>query len=407
MKPLEGMLVLDFTQFTSGPLCSYLMADLGAEVVKIENPPYGDNNHYTSPSLNKNTSYITSLNHSKKCILMNMKDPRQTAVFWKMVKSADIVLDNFKAGTLEKFGVTWEKLQEVNPAIVWTSISGYGQTGVLAKRTAYDGTIHGVGGLMSVSGEKGGRPLKAGVSMADMNAGFMACCATLSAVYGARKTGKGRRIDLAMTDGTYAFIQMEVNHYLNTGEVLPRMGREHSYFAPYNSFACKDGRELMICTRNEIEFLSLCRVLGLIGIVGDPKYATNKARVANREDINRIVEEKTMEWDGEQLEKELVKAGVPCAFIKTIPEAMYSEQIQARNMLIPVSYDDGTATKIVGSPIKMSHMEEMKEAKSHFMGQDTIEFLSRFEDPALVHEIWDPVIADSKEKWAIKAARLK
>jgi len=406
MKPLDGMKVLDFTQFTSGPVCSYILADLGAEVVKIENPPYGDNNHYTAPSLNKNTSYITSLNHNKKCILMNMKDPRQVEIFFRMVKASDIILDNFKAGTLEKFGVTWEKLQEINPAIVWTSISGYGQTGPWAKRTAYDATIQAVGGLMSVTGEKGGRPLKAGVSMADINSGFLACCATMAAAVDAKKNGKGRRIDLAMTDSVFTLIQQEVNHYLNTGKVIPRMGREHAYYAPYNSFPTKDGKELLICVRNDDEFESLCRVLGKMEAASDPVFVSNESRVRHREEVNALVAAETLRFESEELEKQLAEADIPCALIKTIPEAMASEQIAARNMVVPVSYDDGTATKIVGSPIKISGMEEMKKAKSHWMGQDTIEYLSRFEDLAVIHEIYDPILADSKEKWAAKAARV-
>lgn len=407
MKPFEGIRVLDFTQFTSGPVCTYIFADLGAEVIKIENPPYGDNNHYTAPSKNKQTSYITSLNHNKKCILMNMKDPRQVELFFKMVKTADLVIDNFKAGTLEKFGVSFEKLQAVNPAIVWTSIAGYGQHGPWARRTAYDSTIQGIAGLMSVTGEKGGRPLKAGLSMSDLTAGLYACCGTAAAVFDAKRTGKGRRIDLAMVDSTYAFLQEQAGYFLNTGNVLPRMGREHPYYAPYGSFRCKDGQERMICVRTNEEFLNLCTVLNLPEAAVDPRFAASATRAANREALNELVGKAAENFTAEALETALENKGVPCAKIQTIPEAMASGQIAARKMVIPVSYDDGTASVIPNTPIQLSRMERPEKAFSHKMGQDTIAFLSQFADEAYIHEIYDPILADSEEKWAAKAARLQ
>lgn len=407
MKPFAGIRVLDFTQFTSGPVCSYILADLGAEVIKIENPPYGDNNHYTAPSLNKHTSYITSLNHNKKCILLNMKNPRQLELFFAMVKDADLVIDNFKAGTLEKFGVTWEKLQETNPRIVWTSIAGYGQTGPWHKRTAYDVTIQGASGLMSVTGEQGGRGVKAGISMSDLTAGMYACCGTAAALLDARRTGRGRRLDVAMIDTSFAVIEQAVGHYLLSGQVDPRMGREHLNFVPYNTYATRDGRDMVLCIRSDGQFAHLCRVLGIGDRASDPRYATNAGRIARRQEVNEFVAAAVARRDFDELLAALRAEQLPCGPILNMVEAMEHPQIAARNMIIPVRYDDGTETKIPGNPIKLSGMEEAPSAFCHDMGQDTIEFLSQYADPAEVHEIFDPILADSREKWAARAARLK
>lgn len=220
MKPFENVTVLDFTQFTSGPVCTSIMGDLGAEVIKIENPPYGDNNRYNPPSVNKKTCYISSLDHNKKSVLLNLKDERQKEIFFKMVKTADVVVDNFKAGTMEKFGCGYEKLKEINPRIVCTSISGFGQTGPWRTRAAYDVIVQAVAGLMSVTGETGGRPLRFGVSMADVTSGLMACVATLAALCDAKRTGVGRYIDLGMMDNVLYHYVLEAEGYKTLVDAL-------------------------------------------------------------------------------------------------------------------------------------------------------------------------------------------
>lgn len=405
MKPFEGMLVLDFTQFTSGPVCAYILADLGAEVVKIENPPYGDNNHYNSPSKNKHTSYIASLNHNKKTVLMNMKDPQQQEIFFRMVEKADLVLDNFKAGTLEKFGVTFEKLQAANPRIVWTSISGYGQTGPWHTKTAYDVTIQAGSGLMSVTGEKGGSPLKAGISMSDFTAGLYACCGSIAALLDAKRTGKGRRLDVAMLDSSFSLVAQALARRSITGQTDPRMGREHLSYAPHNTYRCRDGKEIVLCVRTDEEFAALCKVLQL-DADKDARFASVKARLAHRDEVNALVSSAVAAWDYDAL-YEALSDKLPCAGICNVEQAFHAPQIQARHMVVPLRFDDGTTTAIPALPIKMSNMEEAEETYCHELGQDTISFLSRFADAEQVHRIYDPIVADSAEKWAARTAKLQ
>lgn len=405
MKPFEGIRVLDFTQFTSGPVCTYIMADLGAEVIKIENPPYGDNNHYNAPSVNKHTSYITSLNHNKKSILMNMKDPEQRELFFKMVKTADVVIDNFKAGTLEKFGVTFEALQQANPQIVWTSISGYGQTGPWHKKTAYDVTIQAGSGLMSVTGEKGGSPLKAGMSMSDFTSGLYACCGTIAAVLDAKRSGKGRRIDLAMIDSSFSLVGKAAADYFVTGKRPARMGRESNDYAPYNVYPCKDGEEIVICVRNDAEFAALCRILHL-NAAEDARFSKNAARLENRDALNAMVADAVKLFSYETLAQAMREEKLPYAKINNVEQAVHFPQIQARNMVIPVKFDDGTTTAIPALPIRMSDMDRDEQAYCHELGQDTIEVLSQYENAQRIHQMYDAVVADSAAKWAERTARL-
>ncbi|MBE5996404.1 MAG: CoA transferase [Lachnospiraceae bacterium] len=404
MKPFEGVRVLDFTQFTSGPVCTYIMADLGAEVIKIENPPYGDNNHYNTPSKNRHTSYITSLNHNKKTILMNMKDPEQQELFLEMVKTADLVIDNFKAGTLEKFGMSFERMQEANPKIVWTSISGYGQVGPWAKKTAYDVTIQAGSGLMSVTGEKGGAALKAGMSMSDYTSGLYACCGSIAAMMDAKRTGKGRRIDFGMLDSSYSIVSRAIADYYITGQLDKRMGREHRDFAPYNSFVCKDGKELMICVTTDEQFEALCKVLG---VKAADQYAVNENRVADREIINQFVSDETCSRERNELKEALENAKVPCAVILNEEEAILSDHMKERELYIPVKFDDGTVTRIPALPIRMTGVPQQKEAFAHELGQDTLEFIGQFVSPEKLEEKYRPVVEDSHAKWLARTESFK
>lgn len=261
MKPFENVTVLDFTQFTSGSVCTSIMGDLGAEVIKIENPPYGDNNRYNPPSVNKKTCYISSLDHNKKSVLLNLKDERQKEIFFKMVKTADVVVDNFKAGTMEKFGCGYEKLKEINPRIVCTSISGFGQTGPWRTRAAYDVIVQAVAGLMSVTGETGGRPLRFGVSMADVTSGLMACVATLAALCDAKRTGVGRYIDLGMMDNVFALLEQPVANYGITGVAAKPNGNRHLSAVPFAAFHCKEGAQVVICAFMDEDYAAFRRPL--------------------------------------------------------------------------------------------------------------------------------------------------
>lgn len=218
-KPLEGIRILDFTQFLSGPLCTLLLSDFGAEVVKIENPPLGDNTRY-GPYIEKEaSSHYAMRNRGKKSIVLNMKNEEHKKLFWILAKDADVVVDNYKPGTMEKFGITWEKLKEINPGIVFTSISGYGQSGPYADHAAFDQSVQAESGIMSITGGKEGSPLKCGASIADVSGGLAACIGTLMGIYDAVTTGQGRRVDVSMMDALVFSLGTRFSEYMRTGDL--------------------------------------------------------------------------------------------------------------------------------------------------------------------------------------------
>lgn len=407
MKPFENVTVLDFTQFTSGPICTSIMGDLGAEIIKIENPPYGDNNRYNPPSKNKKTCYISSLDHNKRSILLNLKDERQKEIFFKMVRTADVVVDNFKAGTMEKFGCGYERLKEINPRIVCASISGFGQTGPWKSRAAYDVVVQAVSGLMSVTGEKGGRPLRFGVSMADVTSGLMCCVATLAAIYDAKRTGVGRYIDLGMMDNVFALLEQPVTNYGITGVAAKPNGNRHHSAVPFAAFRCIDERQVVICAFTDEDFAVLCKILGHPEIKDDPRFLTRNLRFKHADECYNVLCALVKEWDVDVLMDELHKENLVCAKVNRVSEVYQMEQVAARNMIVDAKWPDGTVVKIPGQPIKLSDMEDRTEYPVSPLGYDTIEVLSRYEDPAVVHEIFDPLLKESEELAAIRSERLQ
>jgi len=406
MKPFENLTVLDFTQFTSGPMCTSIMGDLGAEVIKIENPPYGDNNRYNPPSKNKNTCYISSLDHNKRSVLLNLKDERQKEIFFKMVETADVVVENFKAGTMEKFGCGYEKLKEINPQIVFASISGFGQTGPWKSRAAYDVVVQAVSGLMSVTGEKGGRPLRFGVSMADVTSGLMACVATLAALYDAKRTGVGRYIDLGMMDNVFALLEQPVTSYGITGIAAKPNGNRHPSAVPFAAFSCKRRVQVVICAFTDHDFAALCKILGYPEISDNPKFLTRNLRFKHEDECYDILCDLVKDWDAQELIEELNAKGIVCAKVNKVSEVYNMEQVAVRNMIVDAKWPDGTKVKIPGQPIKLSDMEEVAEYPVSPLGYDTIEVLSRYEETQIIHEIFDPILKESAELAAVRSEHL-
>lgn len=405
MKPLEGITVLDFTQFTAGPVCTYILADYGAEVISFQNPPYGDNNHYVPPTKNRQSIFIASLKHNKKNVLMNMKDPRQREIFWKMVKDADVVIDNFKAGTLQKFGITYDIMKEINPKITWVKMSGFGEVGPWRDRPAYDMAIQAGSGMMSVTGNKGGSPLKAGLSMADFVSGLYAAVNTLSAVYDAKRTGKGRFIDQAMLDGAFTLVSEQAAEYMLTGAIAEPMGSNHKEFAPYGTYEDKNGVDIAISVRTDKQFADFCQILGCEELEADERYACRLKRVEHRDVLDEIVKKQIADREADELCAALEAREIPCSRILNLKEVCESEQAKERKMLmIDCKYPDDTTIEIVGMPGKLSNLEEPKEHYCRPLGMDTIEVFSKYEDPEVVHEIFDPIIADCKEKWEARTA---
>lgn len=394
MKPLEGIKILDFSQFFAGPLATMLIGDMGAEVIKLENPPLGDTTRYNTAIENEKSTNFTTRNRGKKSVLMNLKDERQKALFFEMVKSADAVVENFKPGTLEKYGITYDVLKELNPRIVFTSISGYGQTGPYREHAAFDGAVQAEAGMISITGDMGGTPVRCGAAIADATAGLVGCIGTLGALYGARATGIGRRVDVSMMDSIVTILENFVSSYLATGNIPRPLGNRMWTASPFNSFTCKGGALIYLGISTDAQFAKFCEIVEHPEWTEDIRFSTMAARAAHADELEPLVEESLQEIDIDTLCDELQKRKLVYGRINDIAQVSKHPQIAARNMIVDAAYPDGTKFQVPGCPIKMEEVGDEKSYHVAPLGFDTFDILSQYAAPALLHEIYDSVLEE-------------
>ena len=397
MKPLEGIRVLDFTQFLAGPLSTLMLSDLGAEVIKLENPPLGDGTRYITTITNEKSSNYTTRNRGKKSVVMNLKDARQRALFLEMVKTADAVVENFKPGTMEKYGITYETLREINPKIVFTSISGYGQTGPYRSHAAYDGAVQAEAGIMSITGDLDGTPVRCGAAIADTTAGLVGCIGTVSALYDAQRTGKGRRVDVSMMDSIVTIMENIISNYIATKNIPVPLGNRMWTASPFRDFVCKDGKSVYIGISTDSQFAAFCEIVGHPEWTQDPRFLTNESRPKHFRELEPLVERALLQIDSDVLCAEMEKRHLVYGRINNVEQVVNHPQIAARNMIVNAVYPDGTAFKVPGCPIKMSDLEERSEYTAEAMGANTFEVLSQVADMSTLHEIYDSVLESCAE----------
>lgn len=403
MQPLEGIRILDFSQFFAGPIATLLLSDMGAEVIKLENPPLGDQTRYNQALENEKSTNFTTRNRGKKSVVMDLKDERQKSIFLEMVKTADAVVENFKPGTLEKYGITYDVLKEINPRIVFTSISGYGQTGPYRDHAAFDGAVQAEAGIISVTGEMGGKGVKCGTAIADATAGLIGCIGTLAALYDAKKTGLGRRVDVSMMDSMVTIMENLISSYLVSGKIATPMGNRQYTASPFNDFVCKDGGVVYIGVSTDAQFKSFCEMLNHPEWTEDPRFKTMALRAQNYMELEPLVQTALMEIDSDTLCEEMQKRKLVYGRINNVAQVAEHPQVAARNMLVSAIYPDGTTFKVPGCPVKMSGLEEKEEYVTYPMGYNTFEVLSQFADEAQLREIYDAVLdscsAAAKDKY--------
>jgi CoA:oxalate CoA-transferase len=377
MKPLDGLLVLDLTQFMSGPLCTMILSDLGAEVIKFERPPVGDTSRYSPPGKSGASSYYVSLNRGKKSVLLNLKDATQKAAFMEIVRKADILVENFKPGTMAKYGVGYDDLKKLNPRLVYTAISGYGQTGPLHERGALDLIIQAASGLMSITGELNGEPLKTGTSFSDAASGLFATIGTLAAVRRAQATGEGDYIDVAMLDSTFALLENAVARYCLTRIVPKPLGNRHPSAAPFQSFDTKNGK-VFVCSISDENWQSLARGIKRPDLAEDPRFKTMLLRQQNIDALSALVQDELKSWAAEDLMAAMDRAGIVSGQINTLDKVVEDPQILARKMLMSVSYPGAEPMKTAASPIKMHSIPEEVESYCAGLGEDTIDVMAGY-----------------------------
>ncbi len=355
MKPLTGVKVVDFTQAHAGSLCTMLLADFGAEVIKIERPGVGDLARYWSPFKNGSSGYYAYLNRGKKSIGVNGGTEEGRKILLDLIKDADVVTENFKYGSMERMGLSYEKIKEVNPEIIYASLNGYGQTGPMKQTIGLDLQLQAGSGLMDRTGFPDGAPTKAGPAMGDQLSGTYMATAIILALIAKKKTGKGQKIDIAILDCLFSILEAAPITYCMTGSVPERVGNAYPSISPYDTFKAKDGY-VAIGISTDNQWKKFCDALGMDDLKADERYMTNESRGEHYESgLKQAIEKVTGTMSKFEIEEKLRAARLACGAVYTVSEAMETEQIKVRNMLTKV-YDEGIGEeiRIPGTVIKMS-----------------------------------------------------
>ncbi|MEQ8653155.1 MAG: CaiB/BaiF CoA-transferase family protein [Kiloniellales bacterium] len=401
--PLSGLKVLDLTRILAGPTCTQLLGDLGADVVKIERPGEGDDTRKWGPpflkradgSASDTAAYYLSTNRNKRSVTIDITQGEGQALVRRMAAESDIVVENFKVGGLAKYGLDYFGLKEVKPDIIYCSVTGFGQTGPYAPRAGYDYLAQGMGGIMSLTGEIEGRPMKVGVGISDVMCGMYASVAILSAILHRNKSGKGQYIDLALLDTQVAWLVNEGLNYLTSGEVPPRRGPEHPNIVPYSTLPTADGY-FILAVGNDAQFARFCSFAGAPELIEDPRFRTNKDRVTNRAEIYALLPDITKRKTSQEWLEGLAELGVPAGAVNDLGEVFADPQVRQREMQISLPYPDSQSgtVDLIGNPIKMSETPVTYRRPPPTMGQHTDEVL---EDLGLSAED----LADLRQKGVI------
>jgi crotonobetainyl-CoA:carnitine CoA-transferase CaiB-like acyl-CoA transferase len=365
---LDGVRVLDLTRVLAGPFCTMMLADMGAEVIKIEVPKTGDDSRAFGPFLNGESSYYMNLNRNKKGITLNLKG-RGKDIFLELVKKADIVVENYRPGTMEKLGLGYETLKKVNPRIVYAAVSGFGHYGPYKDRPGYDIIGQAMSGLMSTTGWPGGEPTRTGTAMADVLAGLSVAIGILAALRYRDVTGIGQKVDVALVDSTVASMEIINQIYLIEKRLPQRIGNRYESTYPYDSFKAKDG-SLVIGAANDKLWQKLCEIMGKPEIATKPEFDNNWKRVQSHEAVKAVVEAWTMTKPVSEVVEMLLAAGVPVAPINNIEQVVNDPHIAgAREMFVEVEHPKAGRMKIAGSHIKLSETKPGVRTPAPLLGQ--------------------------------------
>ncbi|MBN9981329.1 CaiB/BaiF CoA transferase family protein [Rhizobium laguerreae] len=361
---LEGLRILDLSRILAGPTCTQLLADLGADVIKVERPDIGDDTRSWGPPFVPDadggdsdlSAYFLSANRNKRSIAIDLASDEGVALVERLAAVSDVVIENYKPGDLDRRGLGYEDLRKIKPDIVWCAISGFGQIGPYAERTGYDFLVQAMGGIMSITGESdtaGGRPLKVGLGIADVMCGMYATVGILAALRHRDRTGEGQYIDLALYDSQVAWLINAATNHLVSGKVPGRIGNRHPNIAPYQTFATAAG-EIAIAVENDQQFARLCTAIGCPDLAGDKRFRRNRDRVVNVDALDRLVTEALRADTAENWEQRLVHAEIPAGRVATIDQVMTNPHTLAREMIMPMETVDGQTVHLLGNPLKMS-----------------------------------------------------
>jgi CoA:oxalate CoA-transferase len=373
---LQGIRILDLTRVLVGPYATMVLADLGADVIKIEMPVKGDDAREFGPFLNGESAYFMSLNRNKRSMTLNLKSEAGKQVFLELVEKVDVVVENFRPGAMERLGLSYDNLKVVNPGLIYAAASGFGQSGPYSQRPAYDAVVQAMGGIMSITSPvPDGPPTRVGTSIGDITAGLFTAVGILAALRHRDKTGQGQMVDVSMLDCQVAILENAIARYLVTGEVPHPTGNRHPSITPFEPFATLDG-QIMLAAGNDAIWTKLCKILNLREMANDPLYLTNDLRNRNQSSLKPILAgalktRTTAEW-----QKIFDEAGVPNGPINTIDRVVGDPQVQSRDMIVEVEHPTAGRMKIPGIPIKMSETPGQVDVCAPCLGEHTDEILT-------------------------------
>ncbi|HTM02224.1 MAG TPA: CoA transferase [Vicinamibacterales bacterium] len=373
--PLAGLTIVDLTRVLSGPYCTMLLGDLGARVIKIEQPERGDDTRaWGPPFVGGESTYFLSVNRNKESVTLDFKTRAGRDVLDQLIARADILVENFRPGTLARLGLDYPSLAAAHPRLIYCSISGFGHSGPRAAQPGYDAVLQAEGGLMSITGDAGGPPFRLGVAIADLAAGLLASNGVALALYARERTGRGQFVDIAMFDTVVSLLSYQASAWLNGEHAAARIGNRHPQIAPYDVFDASDGA-FFLAVGNDDQFQRLCRLTGLETLATDERFATNPARVAHypqvRDRLAVALRERTRaEW----IER-LMAAGVPCGAVRDVADVLADPQVAARSMIAAVEHAAAGMVKVLGPPLKMSDAPATVRSAPPVLGQHTVTVL--------------------------------
>jgi crotonobetainyl-CoA:carnitine CoA-transferase CaiB-like acyl-CoA transferase len=371
MSPLDGLVVLDFSRVLAGPYCTMQLADLGARVIKIEQPGGGDDTRaWGPPFVGGESAYFLSVNRNKESLALDLKHARARSILEALLSRADVLVENFRPGTMERLGLAYDIVAARHPRVVYCSISGFGQTGPRRAEAGYDAMMQAEGGLMSITGEAGGPPFRLGVAIGDIATGMFAVQGILAALIARGRTGRGQRVDIAMLDAVTALLTYQASSAFATGKTPQRMGNRHPSIAPYDTFSASDG-DFVLSVGNDDQFRRFADVLKRPALASDPRFLTNADRVRNYDALRAEIDALLATWKRSDLLSALTGAGVPVGAVRSVTEALADPQLAAREMIVPLEHATAGPIRVLGTPLKLSDTPAAVRTPPPTLGQHT------------------------------------
>jgi formyl-CoA transferase len=374
MQPLTGIRVLDLSRVLAGPYCTMVLGDLGADVIKVESPEGDETRGWGPPFLGGESAYYLCVNRNKRSMVVNFKAGEGREILHELIKRSDVLVENFRPGTLARYSLDFESAFAINPNLIYCSITGFGQTGPLRDKPGYDFMIQAMGGLMSITGEPDGEPMKVGVAVADLFAGQNAVIAILAALQARTLTGKGQHLDISLFDSQVGMLANVASNYLISGKLPKRYGNAHANIVPYQSFRASDAW-FVVAVGNDRQFEKLCGVIGNLELVRESRFRLNSERVKNRDELISILKPFFLQRPASEWLSLLEAAGIPCGPINTLDKVFSMPQVEARDMLIHMEHPEIGDLKLVGSPLMFSETPVDYRLPPPKLGQHTEEVL--------------------------------